>query len=55
MYRITLYTSQWEFYFIADVTTLPTDEFVEAKNWLWQVCYVNRNAILFYKIIKKRW
>lgn len=52
MYKIRLYTSQWEFSLISDVPTLPTDEFVEAKNYLWQVYYVNRKEILFYRITK---
>lgn len=52
MYKIRLYTSQWEFSFITDAPTLPADEFVEAKNYIWQVCYVNRKEILFYRITK---
>lgn len=52
MYKIRLYTSQWEFSFITDAPTLPDSEFVEAKNYLWQVYYVNRKEILFYRITK---
>lgn len=52
MYKIRLYTSQWEFSFTTDVPTLPDDEFVKTKNYIWQVCYVNRKEILFYRITK---
>lgn len=54
MYKITLYTSEWEFSFRTDVPTLPADEFIEAKDSRWQRFYVCRNAVLLYRVIEHK-
>lgn len=55
MYKIIVYTSQLEFYIKTDEPSLPNWEFLKTKNAYWQVCYVNRNEIIFYRVIQIEW
>jgi len=55
MYKIKLFTSQWEFFLKTDVTSLPDDKFIKATNSFWVEYYVNRDEIRFYKVYKCEW
>lgn len=52
MYKIRLFTSQWEFYLTTDAQTLPDGEFIKVKNTNWDTYYINRKEVLAYRVIK---
>lgn len=52
MYKIRLFTSQWEFYLTTDVLSLPDGEFIKVKSTSWDTYYINRKEVLAYRAIK---
>lgn len=52
MYIISLNTHNWTAYIKSTSAKLPDGEFIKCEDVDWDVVYVNRKEILFYRITK---